>query len=186
MFHRISGGDAFAKMVSGILENAARVIIGIRGSVASQRMKLSKNLTLGEATKSATAIKNGISNKPSGEHLSNLIQIATKIFQPVRDHFQKPIIVSSGYRSQALNDLIGGASGSQHSKGEALDLDGSVDNFLIFEFIKNNLEFDQLIWEFGDDENPDWVHVSYKTENNRGEVLQAVRQNGRVTYKRWG
>ena len=186
MFLRISGGDAFAKMVSGILENAARVIIGIRGSVASQRMKLSKNLTLGEATKSATAIKNGISNKPSGEHLSNLIQIATKIFQPVRDHFQKPIIVSSGYRSQALNDLIGGASGSQHSKGEALDLDGSVDNFLIFEFIKNNLEFDQLIWEFGDDENPDWVHVSYKTENNRGEVLQAVRQNGRVTYKRWG
>ncbi len=186
MFHRISGGDAFAKMVSGILENAARVIIGIRGSVASQRMKLSKNLTLGEATKSATAIKNGISNKPSGEHLSNLIQIAAKIFQPVRDHFQKPIIVSSGYRSQALNDLIGGASGSQHSKGQALDLDGSVDNSLIFEFIKNNLEFDQLIWEFGDDENPDWVHVSYKTENNRGEVLQAVRQNGRVIYKIWG
>ena len=151
-----------------------------------KNMKLSKNLTLDEATKSATAIKNGISNKPSGEHLSNLIQIASKIFQPVRDHFQKPIIVSSGYRSKALNDLIGGASGSQHSKGEALDLDGSVDNFLIFEFIKNNLEFDQLIWEFGDDENPDWVHVSYKTENNRGEVLQAVRQNGRVIYKRWG
>ena len=151
-----------------------------------KNMKLSKNLTLDEATKSATAIKNGISNKPSGEHLSNLIQIATKIFQPVRDHFQKPIIVSSGYRSKALNDLIGGASGSQHSKGEALDLDGSVDNFLIFEYIKNNLEFDQLIWEFGDDENPDWVHVSYKTENNRGEVLQAVRQNGRVIYKIWG
>ena len=151
-----------------------------------KNMKLSKNLTLDEATKSATAIKNGISNKPSSEHLSNLIQIATKIFQPVRDHFQKPIIVSSGYRSKALNDLIGGASGSQHSKGEALDLDGSVENFLIFEYIKNNLEFDQLIWEFGDDENPDWVHVSYKTENNRGEVLQAVRQNGRVIYKIWG
>ena len=151
-----------------------------------KNMKLSKNLTLDEATKSATAIKNGISNKPSGEHLSNLIQIATKIFQPVRDHFQKPIVVSSGYRSKALNDLIGGASGSQHSKGEALDLDGSVENAYIFEFIKNNLEFDQLIWEFGDDENPDWVHVSYKTENNRGEILQAVRQNGRVIYKIWG
>ena len=186
MYLKTRGEVVFAKMVSGIPENAARVIIGIRGSVASQRMKLSKNLTLGEATKSATAIKNGISNKPSGEHLSNLIQIAAKIFQPVRDHFQKPIIVSSGYRSQALNDLIGGASGSQHSKGEALDLDGSVENFLIFEFIKNNLEFDQLIWEFGDDENPDWVHVSYKTENNRGEILQAVRQNGRVIYKIWG
>ena len=186
MFRRIIEGDAFAKMVSGILENVARVIMLIKGLGASQRMKLSKNLTLGEATKSHTAIKYGISNKPSGEHLSNLIQIASKIFQPVRDHFQKPIIVSSGYRSQALNDIIGGASGSQHSKGEALDLDGSVENFLIFEYIKNNLEFDQLIWEFGDDENPDWVHVSYKSENNRGEVLQAVRQNGRVIYKRWG
>ena len=186
MFLRISGGDVFAKMVSGILENAAKAIMLIKGLGASQRMRLSKNLTLGEATKSHTAIKYGISNKPSGEHLSNLIQIASKIFQPVRDHFQKPIIVSSGYRSQALNDIIGGASGSQHSKGEALDLDGSVENFLIFEYIKNNLEFDQLIWEFGDDENPDWVHVSYKSENNRGEVLQAVRQNGRVIYKRWG
>lgn len=186
MFRRIIEGDAFARMVSGILENVARVIMLIKGSVVSQRMRLSKNLTLGEATKSHTAIKYGISNKPSGDHLSNLIQIASKIFQPVRDHFQKPIIVSSGYRSQALNDIIGGASGSQHSKGEALDLDGSVENFLIFEYIKNNLEFDQLIWEFGDDENPDWVHVSYKSEKNRGEVLQAVRQNGRVIYKRWG
>ena len=186
MFLRISAGDASVKMVSGILENVARVIIGIKGSAASRRMRLSKNLTLGEATKSHTAIKYGISNKPSGEHLSNLIQIANKIFQPVRDHFNEPIIVSSGYRSQALNDIIGGASGSQHSKGEALDLDGLVENFLIFEYIKNTLEFDQLIWEFGDDENPDWVHVSYKSENNRGEVLQAVRQNGKVIYKRWG
>lgn len=185
MFHKINAGVVFARMVSGILENVARVIMLIRALVISRRMKLSKNLTLGEATKSHTAIKYGISNKPSGEHLSNLIQIASKIFQPVRDHFQKPIIVSSGYRSQALNDIIGGASGSQHSKGEALDLDGSVENFLIFEYIKNNLEFDQLIWEFGDDENPDWVHVSYKSENNRGEVLQAVRQNGKVIYKRW-
>ena len=148
-------------------------------------MKLSKNLTLSEATKSHTAIKYGISNKPSGDHLSNLIQIANKIFQPIRDHFNEPIIVSSGYRSKALNDLIGGASGSQHSKGEALDLDGSVENAYIFEFIKNNLEFDQLIWEFGDEENPDWVHVSYKSENNRGEVLRAVRQSGRVIYKIW-
>ena len=185
MFLRTNAGAAFAKMVSGILENAARVIMLIRGLVASQRMRLSKNLTLGEATKSATAIKHGINNKPSGEHLSNLIQIANKIFQPVRDHFNEPIVVSSGYRSKALNDLIGGASGSQHSKGEALDLDGSVENAYIFEFVKNNLEFDQLIWEFGDEENPDWVHVSYKSENNRGEVLRAVRQSGRVIYKRW-
>jgi len=186
MYHRTNAGVACAKMVSGILENAARVTMLIRALVASRRMKLSKNLTVGEATKSATAIKNGISNKPSGEHFSSLMAIARNVFQPVRDYFDEPINVSSGYRSQALNDLIGGASGSQHSKGEALDLDGSVENSLIFEYIKNHLEFDQLIWEFGDDENPDWVHVSYKSENNRGEVLQAVRQNGRVIYKRWG
>ena len=155
-----------------------------------KNMKLSKNLTLGEATKSATAIKNGISNKPSGEHLSSLMAIAQNVFQPARDYFGKPIAITSGYRSKALNDLIGGASGSQHSKGEALDLDadvfGGLENYQLFNYIKDNLEFDQLIWEFGDDENPAWVHVSYKSENNRGEVLQAVRQNGRVIYKRWG
>ena len=186
MFLRISAGDVCAKMVSGILESAAKAIMLIRVLVASQRMKLSKNLTLGEATKSATAIKNGIDNRPTGEHLSNLIQIASKIFQPLRDHFNAPIIVSSGYRSHDLNQKIGGASGSQHSKGEALDLDGSVENSYIFHFIKDNLEFDQLIWEFGNDENPDWVHVSYKSEGNRGEVLSCVKQNGKTIYKIWG
>lgn len=189
MYRRISGGGVFVKMVSGILENAAKATIGIKALAQYGKMKLSKNLTLGEVTKSATAIKHGISNKPSGDHLSNLIQIANKVFQPVRDHFGKPIAVTSGYRSKALNDLIGGASSSQHSKGEALDLDadvfGGLENWEIFEYIKNNLEFDQLIWEFGSEENPAWVHVSYKSENNRGEVLSAVKQNGRTTYKRW-
>lgn len=188
MFLRISAGDVCAKMVSGILENAARVIIGIKALAQYGKMKLSKNLKLAEVTKSATAIKHGISNRPSGEHLSNLIQIANKVFQPLRDHYGKPIAVTSGYRSEALNDLIGGSSSSQHCKGEALDLDadvfGGLENWEIFEFIKNNLEFDQLIWEFGDDENPDWVHVSYKSENNRGEVLSAIQQRGRTTYVR--
>jgi len=188
MFLRISAGDVFVKMVRGILENAAKVIIGIRESDQYEKMKLSKNLSLGEAIKSATAIKHGINNRPSGEHLSNLIQIANKVFQPLRDHFGKPIAVTSGYRSQELNDLIGGASGSQHSKGEALDLDadvfGGLENWEIFEFIKNNLEFDQLIWEFGSDENPDWVHVSYKSDNNRGEILEAFREDKKIKYAR--
>jgi hypothetical protein len=154
-----------------------------------KNMKLSKNLTLDEATKSATAIKNGISNKPSSEHLSNLMAIAQNVFQPVRDHFGKPIAITSGYRSQALNDLIGGASGSQHSKGEALDLDadvfGGLENYQMFHYIKDNLDFDQLIWEFGDDENPAWVHVSYKATGNRGEVLICAKQNGKTIYKKW-
>ena len=88
-----------------------------------------------------------------------------------------------------MNDRIGGASGSQHSKGEALDLDadvyGGLENYQLFHYIMDNLEFDQLIWEFGTEENPDWVHVSCKKENNRGEVLRAVRQNGKVVYTRW-
>ena len=154
-----------------------------------KNMKLSKNLTLDEATKSATAIKNGISNKPSSEHLSNLMAIAQNVFQPVRDHFGKPIAITSGYRSQALNDLIGGALGSQHSKGEALDLDadvfGGLENYQLFHYIKDNLAFDQLIWEFGTEENPDWVHVSYKATGNRGEVLMCVKQNGKTIYKKW-
>jgi len=98
--------------------------------------------------------------------------------------------VSSGYRSEALNDLIGGSESSQHSKGQALDLDadtfGGFTNADVFYFIKENLEFDQLIWEFGTNENPDWVHVSYKESNNRGEILIAYKDHRRRTrYKRW-
>lgn len=189
MFLKIKEGDAFAKMVSGILESVARVTIGIKALAQYGRMKLSKNLTLGEVTKSATAIKHGIDNKPTGEHLSNLIEVANKVFQPLRDHFRRPIAVTSGYRSEALNKRIGGSSTSQHCKGEALDLDadvfGNLENWEVFEYIKNELEYDQLIWEFGDDENPAWVHVSYKRSGNRGEVLKAVKQGGKTIYKRW-
>lgn len=190
MFRRISVEDVSARMVRGILENAARVITTIKGLVISQRMRLSKNLTLAEVTKSATAIKHGISNKPTIEHMENLKALAENIFQPLRDHFGKPIGVTSGYRSQALNDLIGGASGSQHSKGEALDLDadvfGGLENWQIFEYIKNHLEFDQLIWEFGTEEDPAWVHCSYKRDGrNRGEVLKVVKQNGKTIYTKW-
>lgn len=190
MFRRISVEDVSARMVRGILENAARVITTIKGLVISQRMRLSKNLTLAEVTKSATAIKNGISNNPSIEHMENLKAVAENIFQPLRDHFNMPIAVTSGYRSKDLNDIIGGSTTSQHSKGEALDLDadvyGGLENYQLFHRIKDHTDFDQLIWEFGDDENPAWVHVSYKRNlNNRGEVLQAVKQNGKTIYKKW-
>lgn len=150
-------------------------------------MMLSQNLSLAEVMKSATAIKHGIANEPTSQHLTNLKAVATNIFQPCRDYFGKPLAVTSGYRSEALNELIGGSSRSQHCKGEALDLDadvfGGLTNRELFEYIKDNLEFDQLIYEFGDDKNPDWVHCSYKKENNRGEVLRAVRVNRRVRYE---
>ena len=151
-------------------------------------MKLSTNLSLVEVTKSATAIKHGIANEPSSKHLTNLKAVATNIFQPCRDYFGKPLAVTSGYRSEALNDLIGGSKRSQHSKGEALDLDaqvyGDFTNAELFHYIKDNLDFDQLIWEFGNDEEPDWIHCSYTTEN-RGEVLVAYKDNGKTRYTRW-
>lgn len=135
--------------------------------------------------KSATAIKHGIANEPNSQHLTNLKAVATNIFQPCRDYFGKPLAVTSGYRSPELNDLIGGSKRSQHSKGEALDLDaqvyGGFTNAELFHYIKDNLDFDQLIWEFGTEEEPDWIHCSYTT-NNRGEVLRAYRHNGKTRY----
>ena len=151
-------------------------------------MKLSENLTLAEFIKSDTAKRKGIDNSPTAEHLLAAKELATNIFQPIREHFGKPIFISSGYRSEALNKAIKGSSTSQHSKGEAIDIDqdghGKPDNRDIFYWIKDNLEFDQLIWEFGTDQDPDWVHVSYKRkERNRGEVLKAIRTNGKVRYE---
>lgn len=153
-------------------------------------MKLSKNLSLSEVTKSGQAIRLGIDNSPTTEHLENLKAVAENIFQPIREHFNKPIFVSSGYRSQALNAAIGGAKNSQHSKGEALDLDNdaveSPTNREIFDYIRENLDFDQLIGEAYDKKNNTfaWVHVSYKKDgNNRGEVLIMEKKNGKSTYR---
>jgi hypothetical protein len=150
-------------------------------------MQLSKNLSLGEVTKSNTATRRGIDNNPNELQLKALKDIATAIFQPIRDHFGKPIYVSSGFRSPALNKAIGGSSKSQHCSGEALDLDmdgrDGPTNREIFDFIRKNLFFDQLIWEFGDDYNPNWVHVSYSEGNNRGKILVAYKEGGRTKYK---
>jgi len=150
-------------------------------------MRLSENLTLAEVTKSATAKRKGISNEPTIEHMENLKAVAQNIFQPVRNHFGKPIAVTSGYRSADLNKAIGGSSTSQHCKGEAIDMDadvfGGVTNREIFEYIKDNLDFDQLIYEFGDENNPDWVHCSFISKGNRRQVLRAVRKNGRTSYE---
>ena len=153
-------------------------------------MLLSENLSLSEVVKSNTAKRLGINNNPTPEHLENLKLVAKHIFQPIREHFKKPINVSSGYRSKALNDATPGSSPtSQHCTGEALDLDQDdmntgVTNKMVFEFIKNNLNFDQLIYEFGNDQNPDWVHVSYEsTGRQRKQILRAVKVNGKTTYK---
>lgn len=152
-------------------------------------MKLSKNLSLGEVIKSTTAKRLGIDNTPDDWTTENLRQVALNVFQPLRDAFGCPIFVSSGYRSADLNRAIGGSNRSQHVEGRALDLDADVfgrcTNAQIFNWIKENVEFDQLIWEFGDEDNPDWVHVSFVYDGvNRRRCLKAVRDDkGQVVYK---
>jgi zinc D-Ala-D-Ala carboxypeptidase len=151
-------------------------------------MKLSKNLTLKEVTKSDTANRLGIDNTPEDFDIKNLRAIAEEVFQPLRDHFGVPLFVSSGFRSKKLNKAIGGSKYSQHMVGEALDIDadvyGRVTNRELFMFIKENLIFDQLIWEFGDDDTPNWVHVSYKEKGqNRKQVKRAYRDSKGVYYK---
>ena len=154
-------------------------------------MKLSKNLSLGEFTRSQTAKRRGLDNTPQGIHLEAAKELAENIFQPIREHFAKPIFISSGYRSKALNEAIGGSQTSQHSKGEAIDIDmdhrGGPENEDVFHYIRENLDFDQLIWEFGTDERPDWVHVSYKKDGpQRGQILRAKRNSkGKTYYENW-
>jgi hypothetical protein len=146
--------------------------------------KVSSNITMYEATKSWTAIKNGIDNTPNESQLFNMKLLAENIFEPLRQGLGGlPINVSIFFRCIKLNTKIGGAKGSQHiaEKGAAIDLDVDSSNYLynyqLFNFIKDNLDFDQLIWEHGDKLNPDWVHVSYNQGKNRGQIL--------VAYKVW-
>ena len=149
-------------------------------------MQLSKNLALSEVTRSETAKRRGISNMPTPEHIENFKKLAENVFQPIRDHFGVPIRISSGYRSKELNAAIGGSSSSQHCKGEAIDIDmdgTTVTNKQIFDFVKANINFDQMIWEFGTDANPDWVHVSYNSDGpQRKQILKAVKAGGATKY----
>lgn len=153
-------------------------------------MKLSENLSLAEVTISDSAKRLGINNTPTKDHLIALTKLANNVFQPIRDHFKVPIHISSGYRSSALNKALKGASNSQHCKGEAIDIDmensaSGVTNSMIFNYIKNNLIFDQLIWEFGDTKEPSWVHVSYsKDKEQRNEILIAYKEKGITKYKK--
>ena len=151
-------------------------------------MKISTHLSLSEVTRSDSAKRHGIDNTPTAEHLENFKLLADKVFEPIREHFGVPIFISSGYRSKALNSFIGGSASSQHCKGQAIDIDmdggnGEVTNRMVFDFIKTKLDFDQLIWEFGTDFNPDWVHVSFVKSGNRKQKLKAVRSGGKTTYQ---
>ena len=149
-------------------------------------MRISKHISYKEATQSQTAVRKGINNEPDAYQLQNMQVLAEKVFEPLREHFGVPIAINSFFRSQKLNKAIGGASGSQHTQGRAIDIDdtlGGVSNRQMFEWIRENLDYDQLIWEFGNNQNPDWVHISYVSESeNRKRVLKASKKNGKTVY----
>lgn len=148
-------------------------------------MRLSAHFALAEFTRSESAKRHGVSNEPTPEHLENLKVLCEKVLEPIRMKFG-PINISSGYRSKALNHYIGGSLKSQHCEAKAADIDmdgmGGASNTEIFNFIKDTLDFDQLIWEFGDNNKPDWVHVSYNKGANRKQVLRALKVNGKTAY----
>jgi len=151
-------------------------------------MRLTDNFTLAELTKSQTAERCGIDNNPDKEHIQSLQKLCDNILQPVRDYFQKPVTISSGYRSPELSQKIGSSSRSQHCKGEAADFEiPGVSNKELADFINENLSFDQVILEFHnpDEVNSGWVHASYVGERNRSEYLLAEKdENGKVRYSR--
>jgi uncharacterized protein YcbK (DUF882 family) len=137
-------------------------------------MKLTRHFSLEEMIKSQTATRLGMNNTPTPEVIDNLRELCINVLEPIRIHFKKPVIISSGYRSPALNKAIGGSRTSQHMRGEAADLEvHGISNWTVLEYIKNNLPYDQLIQEFMKQNNPTagWVHVSYKAEGNRKQFL---------------
>jgi hypothetical protein len=148
-------------------------------------MKVSEHFALAEFTRSESAKRHGVSNEPTPEHLENLKVLCEKVLEPIRVKFG-PINISSGYRSKALNHYIGGSLNSQHCEAKAADIDmdgmNSVSNTEIFNYIKDSLDFDQMIWEFGDNNKPDWVHVSYNGAKNRKQILRALKVNGKTVY----
>ena len=149
--------------------------------------KISKHVSYKEGVRSNTATRLDIDNTPSSYELSNMGILADNLFEPLRKWASGPIKINSFYRSPKLNTAIGGSKSSQHCQGRAIDIDdtfGHKTNAEMFNYIKENLNFDQIIWEFGDNNNPDWVHVSYVSESeNRGRALLVKKVKGKNTYQ---
>ena len=147
---------------------------------------ISKHISYKEGVYSITATRKGIDNTPNNEQLKNMELIADEIFEPLRTYVGGPIKINSFFRCPELNTAIGGSNKSQHCKGQAIDIDdtyGRMTNAEMYHWIKEHLDFDQMIWEFGDDDNPDWIHISYVSpEDNRSRCLKAYRENSKTKY----
>jgi hypothetical protein len=149
-------------------------------------MKLTAHYDLSEFTRSESAKREGLDNTPTAEHLENIKTLCEKVLEPIRLKYGS-INISSGYRGKMLNHFIGGSVSSDHCVGRAADIDmddsgTGVTNTEIFNYIKDNLDYDQLIWEFGTKEKPDWVHVGYRGKDNRKQTLRATKVNGKRHY----
>ena len=153
-------------------------------------MKLTENFSLKEMTQSQTALKNNIDNEPNAEQIENLKQLCQTILQPIREDFQLPIKITSGFRSPELCEIIGSKSTSQHCANECAAADfeiPGVDNLDLAIWIKSNLDIDQGILEFYREGEPTsgWIHCSYAKEGNRNQWLKARREDGSVKYLPW-
>ena len=147
---------------------------------------ISKHISYKEAVYSGTATRLDIDNDPDDMEVYRMSLIAEEVFEPLRAWVGGPIKINSFFRSPELNTAIGGSTKSQHCQGQAIDLDdtfGRATNAEMYGFIKKYLDFDQMIWEFGDDDNPNWVHVSYVSEEkNRNRCLKAYKEKGKTKY----
>ena len=150
-------------------------------------MRISKHISYKEGVYSATAKRLHLNNTPNEEQLYAMNNVAEFIFEPLRLYVGGAIKINSFYRSKEVNQAVGGSGRSQHCKGQAIDIDdvfGHKTNAEMFEYVRENLDFDQMIWEFGDSNNPNWLHISYVSKKeNRNRVLRAVRENGKTRYE---
>ncbi len=148
---------------------------------------ISKHVSYKEGVRSNTALRLGIENTPRAEQLEKMNVVANEVFEPLREWVGGPIKINSFFRCYKLNKAIGGSKTSQHMSGQAMDIDdtfGCKTNTEMFNYVKDNLDFDQMIWEFGDDDNPDWVHISFVSkEENRNRCLKAYKEKGKTKYK---
>ena len=150
-------------------------------------MKLTKNFSLEELTRSDTAERKGIDNSPTAEHIHNLAALCENVLQPLRDKIKHSIRVTSGYRSEKLNNAIGGSKTSEHSFGKAADIKLIIDGenkseLLYLSILEMGIPFSQMIWEFGDEEKPSWVHISFNKEDNKNQTLRAYKEKGKTKY----
>lgn len=159
--------------------------------------KISNNITFKEATKSRKATELGVDNLPNEDQLANMILVAENVFQPLREHYGWAISITSFFRSELVNKSVGGSTHSKHKKGQAIDIDADVishefedgsefTNKHIFDWIVANCEFDTIIWEYGNVDEPAWVHVTYVEGNNRKRMLRVVRDlRGKPHYSNY-